>query len=75
MADRTFRDNLQITVTVLVALLVLVLILQNQETAVTEVYFWTLEMPRFVLLAAVFLVGGLAGYLLGRGVRMGRKHE
>lgn len=75
MAERTFLQKIRLGVVAVVAVLMLVLVMQNQESVVTRVYFWRLEMPRFVLLGTVFLVGAFAGYLTGRGARTRRGRD
>ncbi len=64
-------QKLRLSVIVILVLLVFVLIVQNQEVVVTNVFMWRLSMPRFVLLGVAFFAGGLAGYLVGRGTRLG----
>lgn len=50
--------------------LVLILVIQNQEPVSTEVLLWSFDVPRFALLASVFLVGIVVGYLFGRTTRI-----
>ena len=64
-------QKLRLSLTVILVVLVFVLIIQNQEVVVTKVFLWSPSMPRFVLLGLTFLVGGLAGYMVGRGTRLG----
>ncbi|MEX2529540.1 MAG: LapA family protein [Gemmatimonadota bacterium] len=60
------HNQLRAALLVIVVALFLVLILQNTETVLTTVFFWTVEMPRFVLLGSMFAVGGIIGFLAGR---------
>ncbi len=63
-------EKLKISLAAVVVVVTFVLIAQNQEVVVTRVLLWELEMPRFILLGSVFLLGCLAGYLLGRKTRL-----
>ena len=45
----------------------LVIIVQNSETVRTQVLFFTLEMPRFVLLGLMLLIGFVIGLFLRDG--------
>ncbi len=63
-------EKLKISLAAIAVVITFILVAQNQDTATTEVLFWSVEMPRFLLLGAVFLVGALAGYLLGRKTRL-----
>ncbi len=62
----TLKQKVRVGIGALAVVLVLILFFQNQETVSTRVLFWSMEMPRFVLLASVFLLGSLAGFLFGR---------
>lgn len=48
----------------LLAATALVLVVQNQEAVQTRVLFWTVEMPRFALLATVYLLGAATGWVV-----------
>jgi uncharacterized integral membrane protein len=50
--------------------LVLILVVQNQGPVSTEVLFWSVEAPRFAVLALVFLAEVFAACLLGRSTRI-----
>ncbi len=75
MSEKTFQSKARLSIIAILALLVFILVVQNQETVSTQVYFWTVEMPRFVLLGTFFFVGGFAGYMVGRGTRLGKKKK
>jgi len=47
----------------------LVIVVQNSGTVKTQILFFTLEMPRFVLLALMLLIG----FVIGLFIRDGRK--
>lgn len=47
-------------------LLVLILVFQNWETQQTDVFFWSVSMPRTVLLLLTLLAGLGIGFVLGR---------
>ena len=49
----------------LAALAVLVLVLQNQDPVQTRFIGWSVEMPRFLLLAVVYGLGIATGWILG----------
>lgn len=65
------KQKFRLAAVIILALLVIVLIVQNREVAVTHLFLWTVSTPRFVLLGSTFLIGGLAGYMIGRGTRPG----
>ncbi len=62
----TLRQKVRLAVASIAVILVIILVLQNQEMVSTRLFMWSLDMPRFVLLGSVFLVGGLAGYLVAQ---------
>ena len=67
---RPSKMKLKIAFAGLLLVLVLVLVVQNQDPVSTEVLLWSFEAPRFALLASVFLVGIIVGYLFGRTTRI-----
>ena len=48
----------------LVVALVLVLVFQNQEPVRTRLLMWEVEMPRFFLLAVVYCLGVVTGWVV-----------
>jgi uncharacterized integral membrane protein len=48
---------------VLLAGVVLVLVFQNQEPVRTQFLLWQMEMPRFFLLAVIYLLGVVTGWI------------
>jgi len=62
----------QVLIIALVAALVIV-IFQNVASVETTVLFWTMRMPRFVLLVLALLTGALFGYVMGRRGRTKKK--
>lgn len=63
----TFLEKLRRLKPVLVGLLAavaVVLVVQNQEAVQTQVLFWSVEMPRFAMLATVYLLGAATGWIL-----------
>ena len=69
------RDQLRAALLVIVLALFLVLIVQNTEVVATRVFFWVVEMPRFILLGSMFIVGGIIGFLAGRRGKRGERGE
>lgn len=65
--------KLKIALAGLLLVFVLILVVQNQEPAATEILFWSVEAPRFAVLASVFLGGIVTGYVLGRSTRIGMR--
>ena len=51
------------------AVLALILIVQNTEDVQTRVLFWTVALPRAVLLLVTLLLGFAIGVLAGQRVR------
>lgn len=46
------------------ALIALLLVVQNQEPVNTNFLFWNAEMPRFLLLVLVYLLGVASGWIV-----------
>lgn len=69
-SQRPFGSKLKFALAGILMVLVLVLVIQNQETVSTEVLLWSVEAPRFAVLAFAFLAGIGAGYILGRSTRI-----
>lgn len=67
---RPFTSTLKFLLALSLLAVVLIMVFQNQEPVSTRILLWSLEGPRFVVLALVFLAGVLAGYVLGRSTRM-----
>lgn len=61
---RSARKVIRLVVLALAAVAVLVLILQNQEPAQTRFLGWSVEMPRFLLLALVYGLGVVTGWVV-----------
>lgn len=68
---RSAGTTIKYVVAGVLLVVVLILVVQNQEPVSTEVLLWSIEAPRFALLALVFLAGVVAGYVLGRSTRVG----
>jgi len=49
----------------IVLLLILVVVLQNRESVDTRILFFTVSMPRVVLLLSAILTGFLGGFAMG----------
>lgn len=63
----TMKENLgtaKLVLACLFAFSVLILIFQNQEPVQTQLLFWQVEMPRFLLLAGVYGVGIATGWVV-----------
>ncbi len=54
----------------IIALILLVLavisIAQNTEVVSVHLFFWTLQMSRIILIAGMFIIGCIVGFLLGK---------
>lgn len=71
MTDRRpSRRKFKIAFAGILLVLVLILVIQNQEPVSTEILLWSFDAPRFALLASVFLLGIVVGYLFGRTTRI-----
>jgi uncharacterized integral membrane protein len=55
--------------------LFLVFILQNTQVVDVKFVFWRVSMSRALLLAGIFLIGLIAGWLLGRMKLRGSSNE
>ena len=53
--------------------LVVIVILQNTGTTEVRVLFWTVSLPRWILLSLVFATGAAAGVLIPRWRRRKKK--
>ncbi len=48
----------------IIALIVLVILIQNSETAIVQILFWSISMPLLVLILATAFLGFALGYLI-----------
>lgn len=65
-SGRDVRATLRAVAVAAGAIVALVLVIQNQEPVQTQVLLWHLEMPRFALLAGVYLLGAATGWVARR---------
>ena len=65
----------KLVITAVLALLVLIVILQNTTPVETKVLFFTLTMPRAVLLIGTTLIGFLLGVLVALRMAKHKKPE
>lgn len=63
---RTLGQKAKLAAAAVVAAVALLLVLQNQEPTQTRFIVWSVEMPRFALLAFVYLLGTATGWFLRR---------
>lgn len=63
---RSIGRALRAVAGVLLAAVALLLVVQNQEPTQTRFLTWSVEMPRFALLAFVYLLGAATGWFLHR---------
>lgn len=68
-SGRDVRRTLRAVAVAAAVIVALVLVVQNQEPVETQVLFWHLEMPRFALLAGVYLLGAATGWVARRSGR------
>ena len=66
----TLGQKLKIAVVATAGIVALLLVVQNQDPTQTSFLFWSVEMPRFALLAFVYLLGAATGFVM-RGRRGG----
>ena len=43
-----------------------ILVAQNTEVVSMRLFFWTLQMSRIILIAGMFIIGCIVGFLLGK---------
>jgi len=63
-ARGNWKGQVRFAVALVLAVVALIVMFQNNEQATVKVLFWSPKMPRYILLAAVFLAGGVAGTAL-----------
>lgn len=63
-SERSAADAVRLVLLALIGLAVLVLILQNQEPVQTRLLAWSVEMPRFLLLAVFYGLGVATGWAI-----------
>ncbi len=56
----------KLIVALILVVLAVIFITQNTEVVSVHLFFWTLQMSRIVLIAGMFIVGCLVGFLLGK---------
>lgn len=64
----TLGQKVKMAVVATTGVVALLLVVQNQDPTQTSFLFWTVEMPRFALLAFVYLLGAATGFVV-RGRR------
>lgn len=62
-AGRTSWERAKLVLVALGALVALLLVVQNQGPVETRFLFWSAEMPRFLLLAVVYVLGAATGWI------------
>lgn len=60
---RTPGQLVRLAVIGVAVLVVLTLVVQNQEPVRTRFLTWSVEMPRFLLLAGVYVAGAVTGWI------------
>jgi uncharacterized integral membrane protein len=65
--------NIKITAIAIVSVLVLIVIFQNWEPVETDLLFFSLQMPRTILLLGTTLVGFVVGILTAYFLMKGEK--
>ena len=58
------KPKLIVVLTLLV--LSVILVAQNTEVVSVRLFFWTLQMSRIILIAGMFIIGCIVGFLLGK---------
>lgn len=61
---RSVGQLVRLVTIALAAVLVLVLVLQNQDPVQTRFLGWSVEMPRFLLLAVIYGLGIVTGWFV-----------
>jgi len=68
------RAKMRISVVVILVALCIVLVFQNRAVVETNVFFWTVSMPRILLLFVAMGIGFAAGVVAGGALaRKGKK--
>lgn len=62
------RAKLKVATVAVLAILCAILILQNTAAAQTKVFFWTVSLPRIVLLIVAMVIGFAVGVVVGGGL-------
>ena len=60
------KTNTKTIVTIVLLVLLLIVIIQNSEETPTVILFWTITMPRALLLGITLLIGIVMGLLMRR---------
>ena len=63
-------SKLKLAVTSIAVVLLLLVMVQNAGEVTTGFLFWSIRAPQFVMVAIVFLVGAVVGYVVGRKTRL-----
>ena len=56
----------KLIVALILVVLSVIFVFQNTEVVSVHVFFWTLQMSGIILIAGMFIVGCIVGYLLGK---------
>lgn len=62
-------SNPKLAVTSIAVVLLLLVMVQNAGEMTTRFLFWSIRAPQFVMVAVIFLMGAVAGYVVGRKTR------
>jgi uncharacterized integral membrane protein len=56
----------KLIVALILVVLSVILVAQNTEVVSVKFFLWTLQMSRIILIAGMFIVGCIVGFLLGK---------
>jgi len=56
----------KLVIALILIVLAVIFIAQNTEVVKVHVFFWTLQMSGIVLIAGMFIIGCIVGFLLGK---------
>lgn len=65
--------RLRLVISAVIAALIVIVVMQNMEAVETDILFFTVVMPRAILLACTAVVGFVAGLLVAFRLSGGRK--
>jgi len=56
----------KLAIALILIVLAVIFVAQNTEVVSVHVFFWTLQMSGIILIAGMFIVGCIVGFLLGK---------
>jgi uncharacterized integral membrane protein len=64
--DRREAMKPKIITGLILGVLIIIILFQNTKTMELQLYFWTISMPKIILILLVLIIGFLSGYITAK---------